>query len=180
MRYDDFTVPAGGARFLQVLQQNQGVRADGVIYGTQCQPSATPTTTLAASKSIETYDPNNIGLYSIPGNDVIYTISVENTGSQNVDDGSMLLIDILPSELSFYNADIDDAGPETDPVIFTDNGTGLTFNFATDVGFSQSATAPTDFAACNYTPAANSYDPLTTYICFNPKGEMLPLSLIHI
>ena len=31
MRYNDFTVPAGGARFLQVLQQNQGVRADGVI-----------------------------------------------------------------------------------------------------------------------------------------------------
>lgn len=88
----------------------------------------------------------------------------------------MLLIDILPSELSFYNADIDDAGPEIDPVIFTDNGTGLTFNFATDVGFSQSATAPANFAACNYTPAPNSYDPLTTYICFNPKGEMLPSS----
>ena len=37
LRYDDFTVPAGGARFLQVLQQRGGVRVDGVIYETQCQ-----------------------------------------------------------------------------------------------------------------------------------------------
>lgn len=37
LRYDDFVVPAGGARFLKVVQQNGGVRADGVIYLTQCQ-----------------------------------------------------------------------------------------------------------------------------------------------
>ena len=37
LRYDEFTVPAGGARFLQVFQQNAGIRADGVIYQTQCQ-----------------------------------------------------------------------------------------------------------------------------------------------
>lgn len=40
LRYDDFVVPAGGARFLQVSQQNAGVRADGVIYNTQCQSGA--------------------------------------------------------------------------------------------------------------------------------------------
>jgi len=37
LRYDDFAVPAGGARFLQVLHQSAGIRADGVIYNTQCQ-----------------------------------------------------------------------------------------------------------------------------------------------
>ena len=37
LRYDEFIVPAGGARFLQVFQQNAGIRADGVIYQTQCQ-----------------------------------------------------------------------------------------------------------------------------------------------
>lgn len=36
LRYDDFVVPAGGARFLQISHQNSGVRADGVIYQTQC------------------------------------------------------------------------------------------------------------------------------------------------
>jgi len=40
LRYDAFVVPEGGARFLQVLQQNAGVRTDGVIYQTQCQSSA--------------------------------------------------------------------------------------------------------------------------------------------
>jgi len=51
LRYDDFTVPPGGARFLQVFQQASGVRADGVIYNTQCQPSATPPTIMASDES---------------------------------------------------------------------------------------------------------------------------------
>jgi len=174
MRYDDFVVPSGGARYLQVAHENDGVRADGVIYTTQCQP--TPTT-LTASKTIANYDPNNSGLYSIPGNDVIYTINVASSGSQNIADGSMLLIDILPSELSFFNGDVDGpTGPETDPVSFTDNSSGLTFTYATDVGYSQSSTTPVDFSECNYAPIANSYDPATNFICFNPKGSMLPNS----
>ena len=37
LRYDDFIVPAGGARFLQVLHKNGGIRTDGVIYNAQCQ-----------------------------------------------------------------------------------------------------------------------------------------------
>jgi len=275
MRYDDFTVPAGGARFLQVDHQNRGVRADGVIYGTQCQLGSAPVVAAAddsetiessaavqpavlnvtdndtfdgvtptafdlsinsssslpaeltfdtatgdvgvaagtpegvysfdydicevgtpycdtatvtmtvtapaapnitASKSIAIYDPNNIGLYFVPGNDVVYTITVQNTGPASVDDGSMLLIDVLPGELTFYNADMNGAfGPETDPVIFTDNSSNLTFTYATDVGYSQSDTKPADFVSCDYTPTGG-YDPATTYICFNPKGEMLPSS----
>lgn len=51
LRYDDFTVPAGGARFLQVVQQASGVRADGVIYNTQCQPSSTPPTIMATDEN---------------------------------------------------------------------------------------------------------------------------------
>jgi len=49
----------------------------------------------------------------------------------------------------------------------------LIFNFGTDVGFSNGATRPVDFAACNYTPVPSGYDESITYICFNPKGEML-------
>jgi len=59
--------------------------------------------------------PFNIGLYFVPGNDVVYTITVQNTGPASVDDGSMLLIDVLPGELTFYNADMNGAfGPETE------------------------------------------------------------------
>jgi len=171
LRYDDFTVPTGGARFLQVLRQNSGVWADGVIYNTQCQAGGTPNVALSGTKSVSVYDPNNTGIYAIPGNDVIYTILVENTGSGTVDAGSLTLIDIIPSELIFYNGDIDDGGPETSPVMFTDNGSGLTLDFNTDVGFSNSASSPADFAACNYSPIAG-YDDAVTYICISPTGTM--------
>ena len=273
LRYDDFTVPAGGARFLQVLREAAGVIADGVIYNTQCQPApvtvtaaddeetvqqsadaqlavlnvidndtfdgltpsdfdlsvntsstlpaeltfdlatgdigvvadapegvysfdydicepsttncdtATVTITVEALlllpdinvvKSVLVYDPNNAGLYAIPGNDVIYTINVENNGAGDVDEDTLLLIDIMPSELGFYNSDIDDvSGPESDPVAFIDNGSSLSFSFGTDVGFSNSATRPATFGECNYSPTAGDYDFAVTFICFNPKGAML-------
>ncbi len=84
---------------------------------------------------------------------------------------SIEIIDALPPEVTFYNGDIDDAGPETDPVSFTQIGAGLTFTYASDVAYSNSATKPVNFAACTYTPTAG-YDPAVTYICFNPKGAM--------
>ena len=148
-----------------------GVRFDGVIYNTQCQEASAPATSLSANKSVELYDPQNLGLYAIPGNDVIYTISVANTGTGDVDSGSMVLFDNMPEDVVFYNGDFDDGGPETDPVIFQGAGSGLMFDYNTDVAFSNAATAPTDFASCTYTPASG-YDPNVTFICFNPKGTM--------
>lgn len=129
----------------------------------------TPNTGIAVAKSSEVYDPLSQQLKAIPGNDVIYTISVENTGDVPIDSGSILLVDNFPAELEFYNSDIDDGGPETDPVSFSQSGASMTFNYATDVGFSSSAIPPTTFAACSYTPSA-SYDASVTFICINPKG----------
>jgi uncharacterized repeat protein (TIGR01451 family) len=126
---------------------------------------------LGASKTINVFDPGALGLYAVPGNDVIYTITATNTGSGAADVDSIEIIDALPPEVTFYNGDIDDAGPETDPVSFAQTGAGLTFTYASDVAYSNSATKPVNFAACTYTPAAG-YDPAVTYICFNPKGAM--------
>ena len=127
---------------------------------------------LTASKTVEIYDPSAAGLYAIPSNDVIYTISVTNTGDGNADTDSIVIIDPIPADLTFYNDDIDDAGPETDPVAFSQqNGAGLTFNFATDVRFSNSGSPPASFAACAYVPSTG-YDANVSYLCVNPKGAM--------
>jgi len=126
---------------------------------------------LKVDKSIEVYDPGALGLYGLPGNDVIYTITVTNEGTGGVDTDTMVLIDRMPAELSFYNGDIDDGGPEVNPVAFSETGSGLTLNYAADVAFSNFATDPANFAACGYVPAAG-YDPNVTYICINPKGAM--------
>ena len=80
LRYDDFIVPAGGARFLQVMHQASGVRADGVIYNTQCQPSVAAVSELGVAKSAAAPVLNDNGTY-----DVTYTIVMENTGTEVID-----------------------------------------------------------------------------------------------
>ena len=171
IRYDDFIVPAGGARYVQIdFQIGGGVRADGAIYGTQCQDAPN----ITASKSVSVYNPDELPIYATPGNDVIYTIAVENTGLGSTGQDSLFLVDNLPSEIAFYNDDLNGTnGPEVDPVIFTDNGSGLTFNYSSDVAFSDNVAAPTNFSQCDYTPLPSGYDDNIAHICINPKGQML-------
>jgi uncharacterized repeat protein (TIGR01451 family) len=129
------------------------------------------TAELTGQKTAEVYDPLSEGLYMVPGNDVVYTITFTNVGDGAADSDSVEIIDAIPSEIEFYNGDIDDGGPETTAVTGTDNGSGLTFNYGADVGYSNGGSAPANFAACAYTPAAG-YDANVTYICVNPSGVM--------
>lgn len=117
--------------------------------------------------------------YYIPGSDVIYKIETSNAGSAPTDDGSLFFVDTLPPEVEFYNADMDDGGPAAGPVLFTETGSGLSFNLVNDLGFSDAATKPTSFAACNYTPTAG-YDANINHICFAPKGRLRAGSLTAV
>jgi len=103
LSFFDYVIPMGGARFMEIdyLQNTGGggARFDGVIYNTQCQIVAAPAS-LNASKAVTVYDPQDEGLYAIPGNDVIYTLTVENPGDGDVDDGSLFLVDNMPSEVT--------------------------------------------------------------------------------
>ncbi|MEP1230934.1 MAG: hypothetical protein ABJG88_09695 [Litorimonas sp.] len=122
-------------------------------------------------KTVAVYDPENAGLFMLPGNDVIYTFSGSNEGDGPSDDGSIFLVDRLPPEIEFYNDDIDDSGPETGVIVFAQTDTNLTFTPSADLGFSNAATPPSSFAACNYTPLLG-YDPNVTFLCLNPKGNL--------
>ena len=132
-----------------------------------CQPA----TGLDAEKAVTAFGGSNP--YMLPGNDVIYTITLTNTGEVPTDPDSILLIDAMPGEVEFYNGDHDGTGPETDPVGFAQNGTGITFTYGSDVGYSSSPTRPASFASCTYSPTPpNGYDDNVTFICFNPKGQI--------
>lgn len=124
---------------------------------------------VSASKTVRPYDTLGTNAFAIPGNDVIYTISVSHQSGPDLDTESLFLIDEFPSEIMFYNGDIDDGGPEVNPIQFTDNGSGLSLNYASDIAFSNLATPPNDLSDCNYSPMAG-YDPNVTYICIKPSG----------
>lgn len=129
-----------------------------------------PLPSLSVGKASSIFDTGN-PLFHLPNNDVLYTLSVANSGIASPTTDSVFLVDPLPSALSFFNGDADGAGSGTTPVLFTDAASGLTFNYATDVAYATGSTPPTSFSACTYTPAAG-YDPNVHYICLNPKGTM--------
>jgi uncharacterized repeat protein (TIGR01451 family) len=100
----------------------------------------------------------------IPGGIVRYTLQVANSGSLAVDSNSVVLIDRLPANLQ--------VGTAAAPAFVQGSPTSsLSFNAATDIRFSNAASAPASFAACTYTPVA-AYDPAVRFICLNPKGAM--------
>ncbi len=162
---DKVTIKYGNGNNAPVNPGNQGISIHDLNF---CRVQNAE---LTAGKTTAVYDPLSEGLYMVPGNDVVYTISFTNIGEAAADNNSVVIIDAMPSEIEFYNGDIDDGGPETTAVTGTDNSSNLTFNYATDVRFSNAGSAPANFAACGYTPSAG-YDPAVTYICVNPKGAM--------
>lgn len=151
-----------------------GAATDGEVEDHALTITGAPS--MHGNKTMQIYDPTGLGLYAIPGNDVIYTITVSNSGFGPTDPNSVVLIDAMPSEVEFFNGDIDTGGPDTfpgsDPVGFTQaNGAALTLDYATNVAFSDAATPPTDFSECGYSPDLG-YDPDVTFICFNPQGAL--------
>lgn len=126
---------------------------------------------LSVAKTSASFETNGINKFSVPGSDVIYTITTTNTGNGTTDANSIFLLDSIPSTVEFYNGDIDGAGPETNSVAFTQTSAGLTFTTSTDVRYSNLVTVPTNFANCLYTPVSG-YDPAVRHLCINPKGSM--------
>jgi len=121
---------------------------------------------LEASKIVSPFDPAG---YSLPGEDVVYTIEVFNRGGGEADQNSLFLVDKLPPQVIFRNLEFDNT--TVDPVKFQQDSAALNFDYERDVGFSLNGPPPANFAACNYTPSAG-YDENVAYICFAPNGRM--------
>ncbi len=128
------------------------------------------------TEGVEAIDTNGQSAYALPGNDVIYTLNVTHDGGPPVDTDTIYLIKDISTDTIFYNDDIDGAGPETDPVAFSDNGaSGLSLDYVSDVGYSNSTVNPTNMTQCGYVPLAG-YDPDVRYVCINPSGSFQPNS----
>lgn len=125
---------------------------------------------LTAVKTVSLFE-TGASAYALPGEDVVYSISVTNEGAGAADTNSIFLVDVLPDNLTFFNGDMDGAGPVIGAVKFTQSSANLSFDAATDARYSNASSAPASFAACSYSPIAG-YDPAVKYICLNPKGAM--------
>lgn len=107
--------------------------------------------------------------FNAPGSDVIYTLTVANTGGSPVDAGTIVLDDVLPGQMLFYNGDIDDGGPLTGNYEFAAGSSGVTLASG-NLSYSNNGGS-----SYGYAPAAG-YDSAVNALRFHPQGAMAPNS----
>lgn len=103
--------------------------------------------------------------FNAPGSDILYTFTITNSNSSPTDLNQVVLTDVLPAQLSFFNGDIDAAGPLTTNFEFVPGTSGLTLG-AGNITYSNNGGV-----SYTYTPAAG-YDANVTAIRVNPQGMM--------
>ena len=170
----------GGANGLTNSSAMTEFTANGATQGAAGQPNvlapaagtipfcSAPTTPLSVAKTSVPVESTGDNRFALPGADVFYDINITNPANF-IDNGSLIIIDPLPLEVDFLNADIDGAGPATTPVAFTDGpvASELVCCNAGQIAYSQFASG-TDFS---YVPVAG-YDPNVRRIRVTPSGSM--------
>lgn len=159
----DVTLPPAAGTYTNSAKAN---------FGTASTPIATASVRIAPPsftvvKTVAAYDRTGLGALSVPGNGVIYTFTVTNSGGRP-DDGSVVLIDPIPTTLSIDTSDFDGDGPGTTAVGFAANNSGLTCCTAASVAYSRSTSGTPSF---NYKPSAG-VDPAVRHIRITPSGRM--------
>lgn len=169
LRRNSVTVPGTGIRYVRIVQQAGGVRVDGAAFSEKCVTAPPPQPDIRMTKTSRTYVAAG---FHLPGDDVVYEITVRNQGNGSPDAGSLFLVDRLPPQVAFYHADMDDAGTEAStPVHFIDSASRLNFVYARDVRFAAAGSIPANMNQCTYSPTSGYYTNVR-YICINPQGVM--------
>ena len=145
-------------------EKNNGQQGAGVAGISFC-----PMPSLTATKSSSPAN-GTFGAFNIPGNDVVYSLSVINSGGSPVDGSTIILSDLLPASTTFRNSAFD--GTTSLPFkLATSGGTALTA-----AGLSYSRTGDATFT---YTPVAG-YDPLVDGVMIVPGGQLAANSTVTV
>lgn len=145
-------------------EKNTGQQAAGIAGISFC-PMPLLTATKSSSPASGTF-----GAFNIPGNDVVYSLSVINSGGSPVDASTIVLSDLLPASTTFRNSAFD--GTTSLPFkLATSGGTTLTA-----AGLSYSGTGDATFT---YTPVAG-YDPLVDGVMIVPGGQLAANSTVTV
>jgi uncharacterized repeat protein (TIGR01451 family) len=124
--------------------------------------AALPDITVTKSSSVDS-DPLGQDTYQVPGSVITYTLDVDNAGDGGTDEGTLVITDILPTDVVMCVASPCASG---DAIVFTDsdNDTGLTYTYANDVRYTDE-TSPTysfDIAPASLNPDTDGYDSSVT------------------
>jgi uncharacterized repeat protein (TIGR01451 family) len=103
--------------------------------------------------------------FNAPGSDVAYTLTVTNSGGSPVDLSSLVLTDVLPANVTFYNGDYNPASPGMGPFELTAGSSGITLPAG---GRAYSNNNGSTYV---YTPAAG-YDANVDAVRLTPTGSM--------
>lgn len=123
---------------------------------------------LKVAVASDVFDPPAANPFATPGNDIAVIATISNEGTGSTDANSIFAVISIDPANSFHNA----VTPAWGGIVqFTSNSPGLTFDPATGLRFSNSATPPATAAQCNYAPVAG-YDPQVRHVCLSPAGSL--------
>lgn len=151
LRYGNYPLTTG-----ETATGQQAIGISGVSY---C-----PLPRITVTKTSTPYQTSGTNRFAIPGADVIYTFAVANTGGSPVDASAVVLTDVLPSNVTFYGGDVDDAGPATGAFEFTPGSSGLTLP-TSGIAYSNNGGAGYAYQA------TTTYDANVRAIRLNPSGS---------
>jgi uncharacterized repeat protein (TIGR01451 family) len=124
-----------------------------------------PVPNVAVTKSSTPYDTTGTTRFAVPGADMIYALTVTNSGGSTVDVNSLVLTDVLPANVTFYNGDFNSGSPGMGPFDVIAGTSTVTLPSA---GRAYSNTGGATYV---YAPAAG-YDPAVNAIRLTPSGTM--------
>lgn len=141
-------------------EKTTGQQAMGISKLSFC-----PVPALSVTKTSAPLDTSGPTRFAVPGADMVYTLTVTNSGGSTVDLNSLILTDVLPANMTFYNGDYDSASPGMGPFQLTAGSSNVTLptsgrSFSNNGGISYS-----------YTPAAG-YDANVNALRLTPSGTM--------
>lgn len=132
-----------------------------------------PLPTVSVGKTSLSFATAGPDRFRIPGADVIYTLTVTNSGGSPVDLNGLMLTDPLPAAATFYNGDFDPVAAGTNNFAFAPGASGVTLA-PTNVAYSNN-----NGASYAYVPAAG-YDAAVNRVRFSPGGMMAANSTFSI
>jgi len=147
---------------LQSGESNSGQQRVGISQVRFCPM---PAITVAKTSAPYVTTAGSPDRFNAPGSDVAYTLTVTNSGGSAVDLSSLVLTDVLPPEMTFYNGDYDPAVPGMGPFQLVAGSSGIT------LPASGRAYSNNNGASYAYTPVAG-YDAAVDALRLTPSGTM--------